>query len=71
MLHKWFLDSAVVHPFYYFLHGAGMLYGCMEVACKEAEWMNGSIVTVFWAWSAEMSWKIWEGVSGCSTVVLV
>ena len=26
--------------------------------------MNGSIVTVFWAWSAEMSWKIWEGVSG-------
>ena len=26
--------------------------------------MNGSIVTVFWAWSAKMSWKIWEGVSG-------
>ena len=25
--------------------------------------MNGSIVTVFWAWSAEMSWKIWEGDS--------
>ena len=40
------------------------LHGCTEAACKEAEWMNGSIVTVFWAWSAEMSWKIWEGVSG-------
>ena len=26
--------------------------------------MNGSIVTVFWAWFAEMSWKIWKGVSG-------
>ena len=26
--------------------------------------MNGSIVTVFWVWSAEMSWKIWEGVNG-------
>ena len=26
--------------------------------------MNGLIVTVFWAWSAKMSWKIWEGVSG-------
>ena len=36
----------------------------MEAACKEAEWMNGLIVTVFWAWSAEMSGKIWEGVSG-------
>ena len=40
------------------------LHGCTEAACREAEWMNGSIVTVFWAWSAEMSWKIWEGVSG-------
>ena len=40
------------------------LHGCTEVACKEAERMNGSIVTVFWAWSAEMSWNIWEGVSG-------
>ena len=40
------------------------LHGCTEVACKEAEWKNGLIVTVFWAWSAEMSWNIWEGVSG-------
>ena len=40
------------------------LHGCTEEACIEAEWMNGSIVTVFWAWFAEMSWKIWEGASG-------
>ena len=26
--------------------------------------MNGSIITVFWTWSAETSWKFWEGASG-------
>lgn len=26
--------------------------------------MKGSMVTVLCAWSAEMSWKIWVGVSG-------
>ena len=47
------------------------LHGCMEAGCKEAEWMNGSIVTVFCVWSAEMSWKNWEELVGCSSVVLV
>ena len=45
------------------------LHGCAEATCKEAEWMNGSIVTVFWAWSAEMSWKFGSRLVGCSSVV--
>ncbi len=34
------------------------LHGWTEAACKEVEWMNGSMVTVLCAWSAEISWKI-------------
>ena len=48
MLSELFLDDAAVYPFYYFLHDTGMFACLLEVACKEVEWMNGSIITVFW-----------------------
>src|ERR1700722_3543359 len=40
------------------------LQGWTDAACKEVEWMKGSIVTVLKAWSAEMSWNICCGVRG-------
>ena len=47
------------------------LHGCTEAARKEAEWMNGLIVTVFWVWSTEMSWKFGRGLVGCGFDVSV